>query len=248
MNRKKFETTIIENWASYFNCPAETTLHPGTTLLPEGKYDGERVIALWYIGQHTFVQLDPACFDRLDALVKTLPSQAALTGEHIQAAYGERSILSRDMGWTHYLFPPDLPDYLPPSPFYLRQLTEADADLMSALHTANTTEDVDEGYVEVTHQAVFGCFHDRELVAAASGYERTGFMDIGVLAHPGFRKQGLGRAVVGALCNWSHQNGYIAQYRHNVVNTGSQKVAASLNFKMYFKSEGFTLKDQPDLG
>lgn len=117
MNRKKFETTIIENWASYFNCPAETTLHPGTTLLPEGKYDGERVIALWYIGQHTFVQLDPACFDRLDALVKTLPSQAALTGEHIQAAYGERSILSRDMGWTHYLFPPDLPDYLPPSPF-----------------------------------------------------------------------------------------------------------------------------------
>jgi len=33
-----------------------------------------------------------------------------------------------------------------------------------------------------------------------------------------------------------------------VVNTGSQKVAASLNFKMYFKSEGFTLKDQPDLG
>jgi len=241
MDITAFDNTIYDHWSGYFGCKPETVRQHGTTLLPERKYEGDRVVALWYIGLHTFVQIDPACFEQLDSLVKTLPPQTALQGEHIQSAFEEGTILTHDSGLTCYLFPPDLPDYLPPAPFYLRQLTEADADLMSALHAANTPADVDEGYVEVTHQAVFGCFHDRELVAAASGYERTGFMDIGVLTHPSFRKKGLGRAVVGALCAWSHQNGYLAQYRHNALNTSSQKVAASLNFRMYFKSESFTL-------
>jgi predicted GNAT family acetyltransferase len=113
---------------------------------------------------------------------------------------------------------------------------------MSALNAANTPEDVDEAYVEVTHQVAFGCFHGETLVAASSGYERTGFFDLGVLTHPGYRKKGLGKAVVGALCNWANQNNIIAQYRHNVLNTGSQKVAESLNFQMFFKSEGITLR------
>ena len=113
---------------------------------------------------------------------------------------------------------------------------------MSVLHAANTPEDVDEGYVEVTHQIAFGCFLDEQLVAAASGYERTGFLDIGVLTHPEFRKKGLGKSAVGALCDWANQNGMIAQYRHDVLNTSSQNVARSLNFQMYFKSEGISLR------
>jgi len=53
-------------------------------------------------------------------------------------------------------------------------MSEADSDLMQALHEANSPEDVDEGFVEVNHQIVFGCFAGKQLVAAASGYERTG--------------------------------------------------------------------------
>ena len=211
MNRKTFESTILENWTKHFGCPTESADQTGTTLLPESKYEGEKIIALWHIGKHAFVQLDPGVFPRLDELVKSLPENTSLLGEHVQTAWGDEAISSRDTGLTYYLFPADLPDYLPPEPFTLRPLTEADAEYMSALNAANTPEDVDEAYVEVTHQVAFGCFHGEVLVAAASGYERTGFLDLGVLTHPGYRKKGLGKAVVGALFYWAKQNNNIPE-------------------------------------
>ena len=242
MDKITFENIIYQNWTSYFGCPVETAQQTGTTLLPESKYAGDKVIALWYIGKHAFVQLDPTYFSPLDKLVKKLPANTFLTGEQIQKTWGDEEILACDIGLTYYLFPSDIPDYIPPKPFNMRQLTEADADAMSALHAANTPEDVDEGYVEVDHQAVFGCFLNEQLVAAASGYERTGFLDIGVLTHPKFRKKGLGKSVVGGLCNWANQHNMLAQYRHNIINTGSQYVARSLNFQLYFKSEAISLR------
>ncbi len=242
MDKDTFENIVYSNWTGHFGCPVETAQQSGTTLLPETKYAGDKVIALWHIGKHTFVQLDPACHSQLKKLIEDLPANTSLTGDLIQTKWGSEQILSRDIGLTYYLFPPDLPEYLPSQPFILRQLTEADADAMSALHAANTPEDVDEGFVEVTHQIAFGCFLNEQLVAAASGYERTGFLDIGVLTHPDFRKKGLGKAVVGGLCEWANQHNIIAQYRHDIANTGSQKVARGLNFQMYFKSEGIFLK------
>lgn len=242
MNKNTFENIIYKNWTNYFGCPAETVQQHGTTLLPENKYDGDKIIALWYIGKHTFVQLDPAYHPKLNQLVKGLPPGTSLVGEQIMAAWGKEAMLSRDFGLMHYLFPQDLPYYLPAPPFSLRQLGEADADAMSELHAANTPEDVDEGYVEVSHEIAYGSFQGGQLVAAASGYERTGFLDVGVLTHPGFRKKGLAKAVVGALCDWANRHGRIAQYRHNVLNLDSQRVAKSLNFQMYFKSEGIPLR------
>lgn len=242
MDKNTFENIIYQNWTSYFGCSVETAQQNGTTLLSESKYDGDKIIALWYIGKHTFAQFDPAYTSQLNKLVKKLPANTPLTGRQIQEDWGDETILSTDVGLIYYLFPSDLPGYIPSQPFNMRQLTEPDADAMSALHAANTPEDVDEGYVEVTHQIAFGCFLDKQLIAAASGYERTGFLDIGVLTHPEFRKKGLGKSVVGGLCDWANQNNIIAQYRHNITNAGSQNVARSLNFKMYFKSEGISLR------
>ena len=242
MDKNSFEKIIYQNWTGYFGYPVETAQKNGTTLLPESKYDGDKIIALWYIGKHTFVQLDPAYYPQLDKLVKEMPASMSLSGDYIEETWGKDAISARDAGLLHYLFPQDLPSYLPAEPFRLRQLSEADAIAMSALHEANTPEDVDEGYVEVTHQIAFGCFSGEQLVAAASGYERTGFLDIGVLTHPEFRKKGLGKAAVGALCEWANQNGMIAQYRHDILNTSSQNVARSLNFQTYFKSESVSLR------
>ena len=237
MDKNTFENIIYQNWTGYFGCPVETAQRSGTTLLPESKYEGEKVIAPWYIGKHTFVQLDPAYFPQLEKLVKELPAGTSLTGAQIEAAWGKDALLSRDDEVLNYLFPQDLPAYLPMPPFELRPLSEADEAAMSALNEANPPEDVDEGYVEVTHEIAFGCFLGEKLAAAASGYERTGFLDIGVITHPEFRKKGLGKAAVGALCKWASEHDMIAQYRHHAVNTSSQHVARSLNFQTYFKAE-----------
>ncbi|MGE5602127.1 MAG: GNAT family N-acetyltransferase, partial [Nitrososphaerales archaeon] len=86
-----------------------------------------------------------------------------------------------------------------------------------------------------------GCFADGRLLAASSGYRRAGFMDLGVLTHPGFRGQGLGKAVAGALCAWCAEQGVIAQYRCNTTNAASQALARALNFRLFFHSESLWL-------
>jgi len=114
---------------------------------------------------------------------------------------------------------------------------------MQALHNACSPDEVDEGFVEVTHEIAFGCFCGETLAAAASGYTRTGFMDIGVLTHPAHRRHGLGRAVVGALADWSSAAaGAIPQYRCRGANLASRRVAESLNFRLYSQSEAVWLE------
>ena len=241
MTIPSFNQEINSHWASHFHCPVAMVQQAGTTLLPEDKYAGDKVLALWHIGAHTFVQYDPAYTQALEQVVKALPPDTSLRGDDVQRMWGEAAIKSRDIGLVHYLYPPDLPPYQPSPPFVLRPLTLADAGLMQVLHQANTPEDVDEGYVEVDHEVVFGCLVEGELVAAASGYQRTGFIDIGVLTHPGYRRHGLGKAVVGALCSWSIEHGFIPQYRCNQQNTASHGVAKSLCFRYYFQSESIWL-------
>lgn len=236
-----FQQEILQNWAAHFGCSLATLQQAGTTLLPADKYAGQRLIALWHIGAHTFAEHDPACTQDLERVLADLPATAALTGDTLKQSWGADAIAAQDLGLAHYLYPPDLPPYTPPAPFVLRQLTLADAGTMAALHAANSPKDVDEGYVEVSHEIAFGCFAGDQLVAAASGYRRTGFMDVGVLTHPEFRRHGLGKATVGALCAWSRAQGCIAQYRCNVANTGSSRLARALNFRLFCRSEGVWL-------
>ena len=242
MTTKTFEQTIYHKWTNSFGRTTETAYQSGTTIVPESKYEDKKVIVLEYIGKHTFAQIDPFYFQGLNNLVKSLPEGTSISGIHIQDVWNKDSIQTHSHGKTYYLSAADLPPYLPPEPFSLRKLTTEDAEIMSTLHDANTPEEVEEGYVEVTHQVAFGCFHNGQLVAAASGYERTGFLDIGVLTHPDFRKKGLGKAVVGAICNWANERHIIPQYRHDVLNVSSQHVAESLNFKLYFQTEAFTFR------
>jgi GNAT superfamily N-acetyltransferase len=239
---KTFEQTIYHKWTNSFGCTSETAYQSGTTIVPESKYEDKKVIVLEYIGRHTFAQIDPFYFQTLKQLLQTLPQGASMDGSHIQKAWDEKSFQSHDHGLTYYLHPSDLPPYQPSTSFSLRKLSGEDASAMAALHEACSAEEVDEGYVEVTHQIAFGCFHGEQLVAASSGYERTGFLDIGVLTHPSFRKKGLGKSVVGALCAWAIEKHIIPQYRHDALNLNSQHVAESLNFKPYFKTEAFTFR------
>ncbi len=242
MNRTLFEQRIYQHWADYFSCAPDDLGQPGTELLAEETLVGSHVIAIWYIGKCSLVQLDPAYTEKVkDVLIAAAP-RLALCGDTLQAAWGSEYIQSRDIGLVHYLYPDDLPKFAPTGMCTLRQLTRDDAEAMAMLQHANTPEDVDEGYVEVTHPIAFGCFAGPQLVAAASGYERTGFLDVGVLTHPAFRRHGFGTAVVGALCAWSIAQDLIPQYRCNEQNIGSHRLAKALSFTRYFYQESVWLK------
>jgi GNAT superfamily N-acetyltransferase len=242
MNRVAFEQRIHQHWADHFGCTREDLDWPGTVLLPEVKWAGSGLLAIWQIGKRALVQLDPTCVDKVQATSGYAPDRVALTGDLLRAALAPGAVSADGVGLAFYLYPADLPDFAPAGEFTLRRLTLDDAAAMAALHAANTPEDVDEGYVEVDHEIAFGCFAGDQLLAAASGYRRTGFMDIGVLAHPAYRRRGLGRAAVGALCAWCSDQDVIAQYRCDAENTPSRALAESLNFKFYFRQESIYLR------
>ena len=236
-----FEEIIINNWASRFQCSAGAIKQSGTTLLPDEKYAHQNMIILWHIGKHTFALFDPSYSELLKDIMVRLPLNTSLSGDNIQQVLGVSSIASHDMGLIHYLHPAELPDLATPHSFHVRELALSDQEPLSALHSNCTPEEVDDGFVEIDHEIVFGCFHKNELVSAASGYRMAGFLDIGVLTHTKFRKLGLGKVVVGALCTWAIAHDIIAQYRYDIHNTGSLGVAKALRFRHYFNSESVVL-------
>jgi GNAT superfamily N-acetyltransferase len=241
-DREAFAQDVRQLWAAHFGCPAERLEQPGTTILPEPKYAGDNLAALWQIGARTFAQVDPQLADAVQRITDGLPAGTGLTADDLARAWGAAAIQSRDAGIVNYLFPPDLSAWAPRSPYTVRALTLADDGGMQDLHAACAPAEVDDGYVEVNHEIAFGCFADGALVAASSGYRRTGFMDIGVLTHPAHRRRGLGKAVVGALCAWSIARNVINQYRCNADNLGSRTIALGLGFRQFLTSESLRLR------
>lgn len=174
MDKPTFEQSIYRNWASHFGQAAEITGQPGTTLIREEKYRGDKNIALWYIGKHTFAQFDPDLADVIQRAVAQFPADEPLTADALASRLGVGQVNARDRGLVLYLQPDELPEYAPPAPYIVRPLTLADAGALVLLKGFMTSEEVDEGFVEVDHQIAFGCFAGAQMVSAASGYELPG--------------------------------------------------------------------------
>jgi len=238
---QNFEEIIINNWATRFQCSVSTIGQNGTTLVPDEKYAKQNLVILWHIGKHSFALFDPSDTTLLRDILVQLPINTSLYGDNIQQVLGINAISSHDINLIHYLPPADLPDLATPRSFHVRELALSDQEYLSALRSNCTPEEVSNGYVDMNHEIVFGCFHDNELVSAASGYRMAGFINIAVLTHAKFRKLGLAKVVVGALCKWAVAHNLIAQYRCNTHNTGSRGVARSLNFRHYFSSESIVI-------
>jgi GNAT superfamily N-acetyltransferase len=172
-----------------------------------------------------------------------LAGPTALTGDHLQAALTPAKIRKIEDSLYLYLYPPDFrPAQAPPS-FTVRKLHHDDEAALNVLKAACVEEEVEEGEVSVDDEIGFGCFYDAQMVALATGFRLTGFMDIGVLTHPDFRRKGLGKAVVSALCTWCIETGIIAQYRCATTNTGSRNIARGLHFHRYFMQQSIYLQD-----
>ncbi|MFQ5977869.1 MAG: GNAT family N-acetyltransferase [Candidatus Heimdallarchaeota archaeon] len=109
---------------------------------------------------------------------------------------------------------------------------------LDALHKSCPFDEVDNAYVHIDHELVFGAFFEHKLVSAASAYDWRGFVvDLGVLTRPDFRRKGLGKAVVSAMCEKEIANDRIMQYRAHIELISSWKIPESLGFRRYFKEE-----------
>ena len=109
-----------------------------------------------------------------------------------------------------------------------------ESQLRKALAAA-PAQDLDDAYVELDHWAVFGAFRGEQLVCAASMYPwgDSDLGDLGVIALPAYRRQGLSRSVVRALCRHAYGHGLEPQYRCQLDNTASRALAASAGFTWF---------------
>ncbi len=237
-----FELAVLQNWATRFNCTVDDFRLPGTVLMPEVEFAGSGAIHIWTIGARAFARMDPAVTSVVDQALGRRRETVALNKALMQAALGPESVLRSEESVLRYLYPPDFRRTEPPDPYVIRTLTIDDADALAAMKSTCTPGEVDMGEVSVDDEIGFGCFDGDRLAAVATGFRLTGFMDIGVLTDPAYRRQGLGKAVVSALCAWCINLPVIPQYRCLTTNVGSYAISQSLGFELTLGQQSIYLK------
>lgn len=115
----------------------------------------------------------------------------------------------------------------------VKWLGAEDVERMAEFRSRVPAEDVDEAYVELAHWFVVGMMEGDRIVAAASAYpwRSSGLADIGVVTRPDRRGRGHATNLTLVLARAVMARGYWPQYRCDLENTASAKVAASAGFE-----------------
>lgn len=115
----------------------------------------------------------------------------------------------------------------------VRALTENDQAAFAAFEAGVSAEDLDGASVELDHWMVFGAFEGDTLVAVGSSYpfeEDGALADMGVVTHPDHRGHGHARSVIRALARAALAADHEPQYRCQIDNTASVKLASRSGF------------------
>ncbi len=241
MNRDTFEHAVYQSWAERFGCPVAALHRPGTVILPEAEFASTHAVHIWTIGARAFARVDPALEVLVAEAIGDRVDTDPITGHHLRAMLGHAGIKRVEESVLRYLYPADLRPVAPPAHLLLRTLASDDAEALAALQATCTSDEVEESEIGIDDEIGFGCFDGPRLVAVATGFRLTGFMDIGVLTDPAYRRQGLGKVVVSALCAWCIEAPIIAQYRCLTTNAGSYAIAESLGFSLTFSQHSIYL-------
>jgi GNAT superfamily N-acetyltransferase len=243
MNPEDFNRRVEALWAAHFGCRAGDFDRPGTTLLPRDHLRGENLIHIVHLRRRAVAELDPGLEEQVAALLADLGDDALLSHERLYRAWGGARIGGVDTGLIFHLRPGELVRPRLQPDFNLGRLSSDNQAALDALRQRCTECEIEDAYVEIEHEIAWGCFRDRRLAAAGSGYRRNGFMDIGVLTAPELRGQGLARHVVCALADDTLKLGLIPQYRCNQINQASRRVAEAAGFTLYFTTESVKVKN-----
>jgi len=234
MQRSKFEDAIYAKWAERYDCTTEDLRTPGTEVLPDEDFANSAAVHIWTIGKRAFARMDPACEDVVREALCAHPAGTSLLSDHLAPEITGRAIRRTEDNQLHYLYPADLCPVVAAPPLAVRELTRADKAALTALQSACDRDETEEAEVSVEDEIGFGCFDGPTMVAIATGFHLTGFMDIGVLTHPNYRRRRLGKACVTALSRWCIDHDIIAQYRCRANNIGSRSIAEALGFRLFF--------------
>ena len=221
---------VHQTWCDYFKLPIEMASKPGTTLSINENRNADSYLILWPVGEHIVLEIAPAVEEDVRKLLASFPAEHRLTLDDFKRAWGD----VETSGMPMYAVDPEefRPFHVSP-PYTLRQLTTDDQPAFDAFLAQCSEEDKDEGDVGIDHMIAFGIFDGERIAAAGSVFIWRGFIDIGILTDPAYRKKGFGKALVSACTAHYLSGDKVVGYRHDALNTGSRGIASGLNFTHY---------------
>jgi hypothetical protein len=237
MARSLFDSLVAARWSGHFGCSERDLDRAGSAVVPRGHLAGSGAIHLTHIWARSFAELDPSLHEEFGQALLVIAKDQPLTAALIEGVIPPTRVLSVDHGLIFHLEPRRLVDHIPNPPFERRPLEGSDASALLELFDACQPNEVDDAFVAVDHEIAFGVFEGRRLVAAGSGYRRNGFMDLGEITHPAYRGRRLAPAIVAALSQQAMGRQITPQYRCDVTNTSSSRVAEVCGFTRFFVTE-----------
>lgn len=240
--REAFEYQVRDNWAAYFGLETPFLQTRTTRLFGRKSLEDKRRLDIYRIGEISLVELDPGLVEATAELLRRFPEDYPLMAMDLLQAWGQERV-EIDITHLYYLYPPDfMPFQLQDGNTQVRQLSVNDSAAFRALIESALPAEVEEAYIALEHELVYGAYQGDLLVAAASMFDMHGFVDPGVLTHPSFRREGLAKAVISPLCAAAIQQGRVMQYRAGANNTASNAIAKALGFRHFFTNEDISLR------
>lgn len=221
---------VNQTWCDHFKLPIEIVSTPGTTLYKNETWDSDSYIILWPVGQHIVLEFAPAAEESVKQLLEQFPEDHVVTLEDFKRAWGDVETSAMPMyAMDQSAFHP----FDVSLPYTVRQLTTDDQTAFDAFLAQCSDDDKDEGDISLDYMITFGVFDGERIVAGSSVFVWRGFIDIGIITDPAYRKKGFGKALVSACTAYYLPGDKVVGYRHDVNNVGSRGIAEGLNFTYY---------------
>lgn len=232
----EFSPVITDYWTAAFSGkPLHGNETVTITVNPDRAHD-ERVAILRTAGDdRVSIAVSPAI---ADVLTNDIAALGNPTEADIRAALAARGVALNGADNVFYLSESAADDILDEmASTNVRPLTGGDADIFASFKAAVSEEDWDGAYVELDHWAVFGAFDEHgRLVSIGSMYPWDAefpLADIGVLTLGAVRGQGHAKTLVREMFRYALNEGYEPQYRCQLDNSASMKLAASAKLQLF---------------
>lgn len=221
---------VNQTWCEHFHLPTEIASKPGTTLHKNELRNEDSFLVLWPVGQHIVLEIAPAIEESVQQFLAAFPANHRIMLDDFKRAWGETDTEIMPLYATDQAA---LRPFHVSAPYTVRQLTTDDQPAFDAFLAQCSEDDKDEGDVSIDHMIAFGVFDRERIAAAGSVFIWRGFIDIGILTDPAYRKKGFGKALVSACVAHYLAGDKVVGYRHDVNNIGSRGIAEGLNFTHY---------------
>ena len=231
-----FSPVVTDFWAAAFS---GKQLHHNDyltiTVNPDLAGDSSVTVLRTTDDEHVSIAVHPVV---ADGLTKDIASLRNPTETDIRAAFANRGVALKGPDHVFYLTEAAAQDILAAAePANVRQLTDADAEICASFKAVAPEDDWDGAYAELDHWAAFGVFDERGTLAGIGSMypwdDELPLADVGVLTLSSARGRGHAKTLVREMFRYALTLGFEPQYRCQLDNRPSIRLAAGLGLQLF---------------